>query len=500
MSRRRRNTLNDAAEVEENLICNDCVGEQYLSAEIRKSGKELTCSYCEETGPCIAIGDLAEHVESAVGEHYQLTSDQPDFWEEMLMRDPEESYHWDREGQDVEELIQEIADVSEDIAKDIQLILDERTGPYDSSDMHEEGPFSDTAKYDLRGPDSSYWDEGWKRFSKAIRTETRFFNRHAGQLLEEVFGNIAQYRARDGQPLVVDGGPDTAFVAFFRARVFQANEPSEQVLMRPDLELGPPPSGQGRAGRMNPQGVSVFYGALSGDTAVREVRPPVGSVVVTARFDVIRPIKLLNFDALSHVRIDGGSYFDPAYARRLGWAHFLRTLKDQMVRPVMPESEHTDYLETQAVADFLASSENPALDGILFPSVQSGAGAGQMNVVLFQKASKVASLDLPKGTKIQASTGSWSEDGWETRYEVREEVPPPDAPPPMATGRSSIFDAPLWPEDGADIEAFDDRVETLKISTDTVQVHRIGTIQVSYTSETVHRDRRVARPDEQSDF
>ena len=43
---------------------------------------------------------------------------------------------------------------------------------------------------------------------------------------------------------------------------------------------------------MNAKGISTFYGATNEDIALAEVRPPVGSQVAIARFDIIRPLLL----------------------------------------------------------------------------------------------------------------------------------------------------------------------------------------------------------------
>jgi hypothetical protein len=91
---------------------------------------------------------------------------------------------------------------------------------------------------------------------------------------------------------------------------------------------------------MNARGISVFYGSSNIETAMGEVRPPVGSHVLCGRFDVIRPLRLLNLKALDTVTVSG-SVFDPEYAASTGMAQFLKTLGDLMVRPVMPEAEHT---------------------------------------------------------------------------------------------------------------------------------------------------------------
>jgi RES domain len=172
---------------------------------------------------------------------------------------------------------------------------------------------------------------------------------------------------------------------------------------------------------MNAKGITVFYGATTPEIALAEVRPPVGSQVAIARFEITRPLRLLDLTALAEVH-EHGSIFDPGYADRLGRMMFLRTLSARMARPVMPDDQETVYLPTQAIADYLATEGKVPLDGILFPSVQVG-GSGD-NIVLFHKAARCAELDIPEGTEIEARTYSVDEDGPEPDYSVTEEVPP----------------------------------------------------------------------------
>lgn len=91
-----------------------------------------------------------------------------------------------------------------------------------------------------------------------------------------------------------------------------------------------------------------------------------------------------------------------------------------MTRPVMPDDEAFDYLPTQAVADFLATQNEPQLDGIVFRSVQVKGGR---NVVLFHKAARVEMLTFPEGTEFDVRSGFDTEDGWERDYSVSERVP-----------------------------------------------------------------------------
>ena len=219
------------------------------------------------------------------------------------------------------------------------------------------------------------------------------------------------------------------------------------------------------------------------EIALAEVRPPVGSQVAVARFEITRPVRLLDLAALSDVR-ELGSIFDPTYAHRLGRMTFLRSLSARIARPVMPDDQETEYLPTQAIADFLATEGKVPIDGILFPSVQVG-GEG-LNAVLFHKAARCAEIEIPEGTELSARTYTTYEDGPEPDYTVIEEVPAPvenqaeEKPfsPFEAVGGS-------W-EDWSDA---DGRDETLRIDLASVRVHQVNAVKINTTDFQVDRHR-----------
>jgi hypothetical protein len=319
-------------------------------------------------------------------------------------------------------------------------------------------------------------------FEKALKSEARFFSRVAAALLSRIFKDIAGLKGRPRHPLVVQAGPDRRMNHLFRARVFQADDKLEEALCRPDLHLGSPPARLANAGRMNARGISVFYGATKSSAALAEVRPPVGSKVALAKFSIIRPLRLLDLTALDSVR-DGGSIFDPTLKERLERVAFLQSLGARMTRSVMPDDEAFDYLPTQAIADFLATENEPSFDGIIFSSAQSKGGR---NVVLFQKAARVAELKFPQGTKISADSGFETVDGSETDYSVTETTPmaaeaPKEAPHDLdsvfAFGGLQVFDD------------FDARDITLKVDPASVEVHHIEWVRVYSSQFSVTRHR-----------
>lgn len=52
-------------ELKEKVICADCVGEEYLSAEIDHHGSVRVCDHCGESGKSYPLEEMAERIEQA---------------------------------------------------------------------------------------------------------------------------------------------------------------------------------------------------------------------------------------------------------------------------------------------------------------------------------------------------------------------------------------------------------------------------------------------------
>ncbi|PZX34293.1 RES domain-containing protein [Cupriavidus phytorum] len=379
------------------------------------------------------------------------------------------------------------AGMPEDAAQDVQTILDAEYGDFDSAMIGEETEFCGNSYYEQKGTSDRAWQEEWSAFERSLKTEARFFSRTAAAHLTSVFKGIEGMFATDGTPLVIDAGPGTSLSAIYRARVFQSDDRLVAALCRPDQQLGSPPASLATAGRMNARGISVFYGANEPRVAVAEVRPPVGSRVAVARFEIIRYLRLLDLTALGAVS-EGGSVFDPGLAARMERAMFLRSLSQHITRPVMPGDEGFDYLSTQAIADFLATECEPPVDGIVFPSAQ--AAGTVLNVVLFHKAARVEAIELPGGTEIKATTGQMYEEGWELEYVVIEEVPAEPAQTDSPAGDGG------WPDPASLAEPSmprdpDFREPTLRIDMESIKIHVVRRVEFETDEHDVRRYRWV---------
>jgi len=460
-------------------ICSDCVREEFLSGLIAKDGFVAECDYCgDDTAATWSVKDLADAVEAAFNAHMLHTPENPPETERALYADKELNLTWYRAGQETADAIEDRASIPSEAARDAQAILEDRHNDVDLARMGAETAFAADACYEEMPTDATEWHWAWATFEHALLTEARFFNEAGAGLLTRVFGDIDRLRSLPRHPVVVTAGPGHRINHLYRARVFQADAKLEEAIGRPDLHVGSPPARFANAGRMNAKGISVFYGATSDAVALAEVRPPVGSKVAVAKFDIVRPLRLLDLTALAHAR-DYGSIFDPTLKDRLGRVAFLQTLGERMTRPVMPGDEAFDYLTTQAIADFLSTVNKPRLDGIIFASAQAKGGR---NVVLFHAAARVEEMALPPGTEVSVSVRYADEEGSTPDYLVFEEVPA-IAPDPD-DDEEAMFRS--WLVLGVGDEV---RKPALKVDPTSVNVHHIEWVQVRSTSFEARRRR-----------
>ena len=475
----------ESLDIADRRLCSDCIDETFLSAKVAKEGQDGVCFYCEREGRTFSIGKMADEIEAALEEHFYHTPEEPSEMECVMIK--EGDYDWEREGDPVADVIGWNAELAEESAEDIRLVLSERHCDGEREQMWEEGPFDQEAHYAGKRVDYGESQASWFHFEQSLKTQARYFNQAVEDILTPIFAGLGEQTTREGQSIIVEAGPETQLTRIYRARVFQSDEKLKEALIRPDKEVGTPPPWAAISGRMNAHGIAVFYGATDPLTALSEVRPPVGSKVVVGSFELIRPVRLLDVEALRSLNVEG-SIFDREYLRRKERARFLEWLSHRLTMPVMPEDEPFDYLPTQVIADFLAAEAEPPLDGILYPSVQGSEN--HLNIVLFHKAACVQELDIPKGTKISASLHWSTEEGLETNYWVSEEVSPEESPTPPANAirwlQPTFMDEPAH-------EEYDPRGATLRLDTSTLQVHHIKSVTFETEPHTVFRHRSEKR-------
>lgn len=474
-------------------VCAVCVREEFLREDIRKSGEVAICDYCgEEEEQTISAGELADRVEVAFENHFELTRSEPNSLEWAMMKDDEINYEWEQEGEPVLYAIANAAEIEEEVAQDVLEILQDRHYDRDLAEIGEIGPFDDEQHYEEKGPNDIELRQDWQQFEAHLKSEARFFSTYAQAILDKIFGDIANYKKRDGTSVVIDAGPDTPVGTLYRARVFQSQDELTKALPRPDLNVGPPPFQHATAGRMNAHGISMFYGATSEGMALGEVRPPVGSEVYVTQFELIRPLKLLDVAALKSVFVSG-SVFDPNHIGQLERAKFLQHVSDRITQPVMPDHQPFEYLITQVVADYLASKTDPNLDGLAYPSAQ--VQGEEFNVALFHKSSRVEAMAFPEGTELRADCWGSDEDGPYPEYTVVEETPSEVEAKRAEAAKAEEAERAMFGNyvGRYDSTPLDLRETTLRVVPGSETVHRVMSVQVVTDALKVRRYRWAKR-------
>ena len=474
-------------------ICHQCVDESYLSSEIINKGVKSQCNYCHDSQNAITLDELADYVEWSFKNYYCRTPAEPDFYEQMLIKDKELEYDWYRSGQPTIETIEEAAGVDNDIAVGLQKILFARHYNHDENIF--EAEFDSEAYYMDKPPDISKINYLWEKFRFNLQSSSRYFSRSTTNFLTMIFRNLSDLQPFFDPALIVEAGPDLAMSEFYRARYFETKSELKCAMEAPDVNLGPPPAIRVAGGRMNSRGIPVFYGSSNADTALAEIRPPVGSLALVGKFRLVRRVRLLN---LHTQKASGaiGSYFDPKFLDLFRRAIFLQNLATVLSRPVLPVVAESEYLPTQVISDYLENEIDPPLDGILFPSAQARSQQSQQlnentNVILFNKSSKVKKIVYPDESEIRATFHSVG-DNEHCLFTVGVNIP-------NAKGgvlkekrkklspeiHSFLEDYEVFSESGFEPES-DLRCDTLEVDKTSLKVHIIEGVTIGSTSHLVH--------------
>lgn len=270
--------------------------------------------------------------------------------------------------------------------------------------------FSLENTYVFRSPSTGRIHRRWIDFAESVKTTGRFFGPHS-EMMETIFslppifptseqpGFFDDFDAMQEMPVLTFEVGDDAVI--YRGRI--AKSPSEVELLStaPQNELSynasSPPSG-----RMNSEGISTFYGAFSLDTALKELRPPVGGTIVMGKFRPLRSLRLLDLSRLG--RLSWNSIFSPSYRERHEKLSFMQDFDSIVSQPVQPGQERIAYLPTQIVAEYV--HQRLGFDGLVYSSAQEEdqSGIEKKNVAIFGCQRWRAILPDTTGEPSQPST------------------------------------------------------------------------------------------------
>ncbi|MGO7400348.1 HEPN-associated N-terminal domain-containing protein [Rhizobium ruizarguesonis] len=225
----------------------------------------------------------------------------------------------------------------------------------------------------------------WGGFCQIVKHQRRFFfhevNKSDGSEPDrrsplEFLVEVCSFA--EGLGLVVERPPG---LALFRARHREFGEP-----IRAAVDLGPPPEELAtQSNRMNPPGISMFYGADRRRLALAEIRNSMASV---GRFETTRPVRIM--DLASIPKVPG--FFSSAPRMHRLVLSFLREFAELIIQPVDRSNRiNVDYIPTQVFTEFLRDFDfiGGRIDGLRYRSATGERGS---NYVLFANQEAVHDL------------------------------------------------------------------------------------------------------------
>ncbi|MER9415299.1 RES domain-containing protein [Mesorhizobium sp. M0306] len=382
------------------LVCPDCFDDKVLRRRLEKIRPQFTDEKCDfhPSKKGIPADSVAELFDGVIRAKYQHA---------------DYDYNGEPRGEDLNSVVTDLGNIDDYRAAEAIASALIRNDPYWLPDG--DTPFySEEVGYESSEYMADSYSYLWQGFQSSILHERRFFNERAIQNLTSLFGEIHKQRTANGRSPVYMLGQERP-VVIFRARASGDGATRKSIHAEPWKNLGCPPAEKRVAGRMNPSGIAVFYGAFEVETCFAELRPAVGSTLTVANFNLRRPICVLDLTQFTQPqRVN--SPFVEGYSHKVAQWVFLEAFQNQISKPISELNSHLDYIPTQVIAEFLTAilkmqvgGKDTRIEGIIYGSSQRPSGK---NIAIFGEAAQVFvehSEEKPEKSGYFGELIEWSE-------------------------------------------------------------------------------------------
>ncbi|MGH4038361.1 MAG: RES family NAD+ phosphorylase [Sphaerochaeta sp.] len=193
---------------------------------------------------------------------------------------------------------------------------------------------------------SMFGESNWNNFAKEIKEINRF---HTQIIKLDFLQKIINYHAFTIPKLT----------KLYRGRILNSKTSYSKS------EMGAPPKGKAKAGRINPDGISCLYLSDTIETTFYEIRAGLNDKAIVADFilkEEVTVVDLTGIDAISPFTWINSEAAIEDLASNI---QHLKTIASEIARPLCKSDKVLDYLPIQYICDYI-KSEN--FDGIKYKS------------------------------------------------------------------------------------------------------------------------------------
>jgi hypothetical protein len=216
--------------------------------------------------------------------------------------------------------------------------------------------------------DAARW--AWEQFVSDVMSESRFvfwpdesLETHSspGQRSAGFLRSLLPYVQKSELSLLTNVPIGTPF---FRGRLVE----DRFSVLRAAKDLGPAPAKNAAANRMSPEGIPMFYGSATAETAIREIAAHgTREYASIGGFRNQRELTVLDLTTLPEMP----SIFDRRERDGHGVVRFFRDFAKNVAAPIRLDGRpHMHYLPTQIVTEFFRWMPRNKIDGIKLSSAQ----------------------------------------------------------------------------------------------------------------------------------
>ena len=376
------------------LVCSNCFGNEVIRSFIRKNGDYGRCYNDSHTGrhKVISRENLIECIDQEFRSKYQEGE------EEIHCYNDSDNPIRGQYGEDLTDCLADLlecdGELVEFFARDLtnseniditggeQHFYDHTFSKYESIEnakARHEDEYSEYLEYLYKNS----IDFKWSEFCEHVKYTNRFF--YVRQKLDDLFGDPKSYSLEKWCPIyTLEKGE-----AIYRARSLE-NINFEDIKKNLLENLGSPPRDKAASGRMNPQHISVFYGAFHQDVAVVEIRPFIQEKIALGKFILKENIKVFDFTIFDRV-------FNDEYDRNLNdddkdtRYQVIKCIQKDLSKPISSKSKTSEYVPTQIVSGYIR--EHFGVDAIIYfsslISESKKAPHDRRNIIIFSGNEKL---------------------------------------------------------------------------------------------------------------
>ncbi len=374
---------------ENKSLCARHYKDVYLRSYVQTHSQKGVCSYCNKKTDVINLSDFVEYTMDRIKQYYTTPDEDGLYLEKTFYDDDEIIPGLKRVSGYVTRENAKTFDCVEELLEEIDLISDNEALDQDIQNcfLQEEWIQKDSV---IRTIDEEMTDL-WREFTSMVIHQRRFTFYMLPQFAET-------YHSEENglQDILTEISKSISDLGLYntlpcKTTLFRCRYIDSKSEVKAFENLTSPPNKNASENRMNPMGISMFYGAFDRDTAKEEARDSAKKFCAIGEFNTKQELTILDLTQLPE------ESFWADHWQELSFIHSF----SRKISKTIGVKRKFDYVPTQIFSEYIrycCSHKGKKIDGIKFNSSKSNNGK---NIVLFYNKKASANVLELKNWEIQ---------------------------------------------------------------------------------------------------